>query len=393
MGGDGWRWVLAIFAMDINAENFRGKTSDADMIGAIISPNPCPTGDPCQGIPLNNIQIGFDFLPELPQAPHAATKPAAKPAARKKAGTAPMAMDPEACARVLEDHPDFRVQRRLHPTLLWPLQAGGATRRVIVLDTETTGLEQTKERIMELALLVVDVDVYTGLPVGPVQVYDGLEDPGKPIPKEVVAITGLTDADVAGQRLDESRIAELLRGADVVVAHNAAFDRPFVEARLGGFSGIPWACSFADIDWKSLGHGSAKLESLAQAHGWFYDAHRAEMDCHALLAVLAKPLSEGNSAGTGLARLLEAAQGPAYKLQATQAPFDAKDKLKARGYRWNADDRVWHTRLQSAAALEAECEWLKVHIYAPRAAFVHVEIQDALVKYSTRKGSVSERLL
>ena len=36
-----------------------------------------------------------------------------------------------------------------------------------------------------------------------------------------------------------------------------------------------------------MGQGSAKLESLALACGWFYDAHRAETDCHALLAVLA----------------------------------------------------------------------------------------------------------
>ncbi len=336
---------------------------------------------------MNNVQIGFDFLPELPQAP----KPVAKPAARKRPAPTPLLPDPETCARILDAHPDYRVQRRLQPTLLWPQQGGGATRRVIVLDTETTGLEHAKERIMELAMLAVDVDVATGLPVGPVQVYDGLEDPGKPIPKEVVAITGLTDADVAGQRLDEGRIADLLQGADMVVAHNAGFDRPFVEARLRGFSDIPWACSFADIDWKALGQGSAKLESLAQAQGWFYDAHRAEMDCHALLAVLAKPLAPGT--GTGMARLLEAVQGPSFKLQATNAPFDAKDKLKARGYRWNAEDRVWHTRLQGAADLESECTWLRVHIYTQRSASVLIEALDASVKYSTRKGKLAERVL
>ena len=259
-----------------------------------------PSGCTCQGFPLTNSQIGFDFLPELPQV----ALPVAKSTTRKKPLPASQISDPEACARVLEAHADYRVQRRLQPTLLWPGQASGITRRVIVLDTETTGLDQSKECIIELAMLAVDVDTGTGLPVGPVQVYDGLEDPGKPIPKEVVAITGLTDADVAGQRLDAARIASMLEGVDVIVAHNAGFDRPFVEARLPGFSLIPWACSFADIDWKAQGMGSAKLESLAHAQGWFYDAHRAEMDCHALLAVLAKPLPL--EPGTGMARLLAA---------------------------------------------------------------------------------------
>ena len=33
-----------------------------------------------------------------------------------------------------------------------------------------------------------------------------------------------------------------------------------------------------NIDWKKEGHGSAKLEYLALEKGWFYDAHRAEME-------------------------------------------------------------------------------------------------------------------
>jgi len=301
--------------------------------------------------------------------------------------------DPEAMALALEAHPDYRVQRRLKPTLHWPGEAlaPAALTRVLVLDTETTGLDQSKDKIIELALLCFDVDTLTGLPVGDVQVYDGLEDPGMPIPKEVVAITGITDADVHGQHLDEARIAQLLQDADVVIAHNAGFDRPFVEARLPQFRQLAWACSFADMDWKAQGRSSAKLENLAQAMGLFYDAHRAEMDCHALLAVLVAPLAAQADSGiqhTGLAHLLQAAQKPSYRLQATHAPYDAKDKLKARGYRWNADQKVWHTRLDDEAALQRECEWLKPNVYHDRAVVVQVEKQSAQVKYSARSGEV-----
>jgi DNA polymerase-3 subunit epsilon len=262
---------------------------------------------------------------------------------------------------------------------------------MVVLDTETTGLDQGKESIIELALLRVDVDNATGMPVGPVQVYDGLEDPGKPIPKEVVAITGITDADVQGQRLDEERVAQMLQDADLVIAHNAGFDRPFAEARLKRFAELPWSCSFADIDWKGQGRSSAKLESLAQALGLFYDAHRAEMDCHALLAVLTAPLPTGP--GTGLAQLLRAAGSPSYRLSATNAPFDSKDQLKARGYRWNADQRVWQTRLGDEVALKAECAWLKENAYNNRSAAVQIEKMDARTKYSARAGTVVHQQL
>lgn len=294
-------------------------------------------------------------------------------------------------ARRLEADPDFRVLRRLKPTLQWPRPDGASVTRVVVLDTETTGLDASKDRIIELALLRVDVDNATGMPVGAVQVYDGLEDPGRPIPKEVVAITGLTDADVQGQRLEEARVAELMDGVDLVIAHNAGFDRPFVEARLPQWSRLPWACSFADIDWKALGQGSAKLESLAQAKGWFYDAHRAEIDCHALLAVLAAPLP--GAASTGLAQLMEAARQPSFRLSATNAPFDAKDKLKARGYRWNADQRVWQIRLLNPGALQVEGAWLKEHIYSQRGAVVQLEKLDAFTKYSARGGDVTHQQL
>lgn len=293
----------------------------------------------------------------------------------------------EAMAIALEAHPDFCVTRRLQPRLHWPAACEGqGVCRVVVLDTETTGLDQSKDRIMELALLRVDVDRATGMPVGTVQVYDGLEDPGMPIPKEVQNITGINDAMVQGHRLDEERVAAMLDGVDLVIAHNAGFDRPFTEARMPQFRNLAWACSFADIGWREQGRSSAKLESLAREMGWFYDAHRAEMDCHALLAVLTVNLPK--LAHTGLAHLMAQAHKPSYRLQATNAPFDAKDQLKARGYRWSAEQKVWHTRVGDSKALQTEFDWLKENAYHQRSAVVQFEKLDALVRYSTRPGEL-----
>lgn len=298
--------------------------------------------------------------------------------------------DTEALARQLERHPDYRVLRRLQPRQQFA-PAQGEVRRVVLLDTETTGLDASRDRIIELALLRIDVDTATGLPCGAVQVYDGLEDPGMPISREIEQLTGISDAMVHGQRLDEARVAALMDGVDLVIAHNAAFDRPFVEARLPAFASVAWACSFADIDWKGEGQSSAKLENLALSHGWFYDAHRAEMDCHALLAVLGQTLPQAQQ--TGLARLLVAGTQTSYRLQATAAPFEAKDALKARGYRWNAEQRVWQTLLSDESALQAECDWLRSAVYGGRAARVQLEKLHAGVKYSTRSGEVSQRSL
>lgn len=320
--------------------------------------------------------------PASPPAPVASTAPAA-PLAGAGAGVG----DAEAQARELERHPDYRVLRRLVPRLHFEGTAQGPLLTVLVLDTETTGLDASRDRIIELALLRVPVDSQSGLPVGAVTVYDGLEDPGMPISKEVQEITGITDAMVRGQRLDEARIAQMLEGVDLVVAHNAGFDRPFCESRLPQFRQLRWGCSIADMNWKAAGYGSAKLEQLALHNGWFYDAHRAEVDCHALLAVLGVPLAANR--GNAMQTIVAASAQPSYRLQATGAPFDSKDALKARGYRWNAEQKVWHTLLSDATALQAEFEWLKSSVYHGRTARVQVEKLDAWVKYSARSGEIA----
>lgn len=296
----------------------------------------------------------------------------------------------DAMARALDAHPDYRVLRRLVPREDWGAVPASGTRRVIVLDTETTGLDPQCERIIELALLSVLVDTVTGQPVGPVTSYASFEDPGKAIPPAITQITGIDDSMVSGQRIDEARVADLVQAADLVIAHNAGFDRPFVEARLPLFSTLAWSCSFAGIDWKGQGSGSAKLEFLAHERGWFYDAHRALVDCHALLQVLAAPLKQGH---TGLQHLLETASQTRYKLHATSAPFEVKDVLKSRGYRWDSDHRVWWTRLTGMEALHQEADWLKANAYKGQSARLRVEAQSAMVQFSARVGEVSEWVL
>jgi DNA polymerase-3 subunit epsilon len=326
-------------------------------------------------------------LPAQVAKPRKPAQPQAK-AAKPLAAPVVLAADPEAMAQTLAQHPDFRVLRRLQPVLDHGGLQGQGTQRVLVLDTETTGLDSKSEKVIELAMLSVLVDSATGLPVGPVAIYESFEDPGKPIPPQITEITGIDDSMVQGQRIDDAAVAAMVAQADLVVAHNAGFDRPFVEARWPVFAGKAWACSFQGIDWKKEGSGSAKLEFLASERGWFYDAHRAQVDCHALLQVLACPLADGQ---TGLARLLAGAGQTRYKLRATGAPFEAKDKLKSRGYRWDGEGRVWWCSLASDKSLDAECTWLRAEVYGTRSARVQLEAMDSRVQFSSRLGLLSER--
>ncbi len=322
-------------------------------------------------------------------------KPAEPPAVAPEATTA--VLNPEQMARLLERHADYRVLRRLVPTLdfgphLRDLDVAldaTSVQRVLVLDTETTGLSHQTDKIIELAMLLVQVDTTTGLPFGPVEVFEGFEDPGMPIPPVAQEVTGISDDMVQGQRLDDDRVAAMVARADLIVAHNAGFDRPFVEARFPCFAAKAWACSFMDIDWKAAGAGSSKLSALASDQGWFYDAHRAQVDCHALLQVLSQPV--GSTTTTGLSQLIAAAGRPSFRLRATGSPFESKDKLKARGYRWDAEARVWACTLASQAQLDAEMEWLHAEVYGRRSVRPEIEALDSRVRYSARPGHTIEQ--
>lgn len=97
-------------------------------------------------------------------------------------------------------------------------------RPVLVIDTETTGLDPEKDRIVEIAAVLVDPDKRL------VRAYrDSVVDPGVPIPIESRAIHHLSDEDVVGKPTLASAMGEWTFGDDwVPAAHYAAFDSKFV---------------------------------------------------------------------------------------------------------------------------------------------------------------------
>jgi DNA polymerase-3 subunit epsilon len=293
--------------------------------------------------------------------------------------------DVETMAAELEAHPDYRVLRRLDLTHLGEAPAGGRIAHAVVLDTETTGMDAEKDKVIELGLVKFEYDRESGAVGRVLGVYDGLEDPGRPIPPESTAIHHITDEMVAGKRLDEAAIERLLDGVGVVIAHNAGFDRPFVEQRLPSFAALPWACSLREVPWDALGLGGAKLEYLAYRYGFFFEGHRAEIDCRALLEVLRRPVPGSAEPRTAFEYLLESARAPSFRVWATGSPFESKDQLKARGYRWEAEKRVWYRDI-GAAEREAELGWLKESVYGGKSASVEVEEFDARTRYSGREG-------
>ena len=249
-------------------------------------------------------------------------------------------MDLQAAVSAIEQHPDFRLLRRVKLAadhVFAENTSGEPCARLAVIDTETTGFKAEEgDRIIDLAIAVCEYGKESGRLYRVVERFEGLEDPEQAIPAEVIKLTGITDDMVKGQLIDEQQVAKVMAGVTLVVCHNSSFDRGFLEARFAVFKDLAFGCSLNEVPWRDWGIGSSKLDYLGFAFGLFHTGHRALADVDMLTALLAS--NTPDQATTILSLLLASARLPTWRINAIGLPFDNSQIAKARGYRWHPGD-------------------------------------------------------
>jgi DNA polymerase-3 subunit epsilon len=286
-------------------------------------------------------------------------------------------------ADALVESGNYRIQRRIRQRPRIEAPSGMELKQALFVDVETTGLDHQTDEIIELAIVP-----FTYGPDG--QIYEVKEpfqrfhQPKKPISAEITRLTGITDEMVAGHAIDPTEVEAFAPDAVLVIAHNASFDRRFLEKLAPGFALKAWACSLSQIDWAGEGIEGTRLSYLVAGAGYFYDKHRAVNDCLAAIELLASALPV--SAVTGITRLLENARKPTWRIWAENSPFDLKDVLKARGYRWNPDGtpfpKAWYIDV-SDDDRQAELIFLQKDIYKREVQLLTHKI-DAFNRFSDR---------
>jgi DNA polymerase-3 subunit epsilon len=108
---------------------------------------------------------------------------------------------------------------------------------ILVLDTETTGLDVAKDRVVSVGGVRMQ-----GLRIYPTHIFDMLCDPGMPIPPRSTAIHGITDAMVAGAPAFADTAARVTAACRdmVVVGHNIGFDMAMIDREMK-LAGLEWA--------------------------------------------------------------------------------------------------------------------------------------------------------
>lgn len=269
-------------------------------------------------------------------------------------------MDIKEALSVVEASPGHKVLRKFTglPAAYQVPAPEDRVFKVCFLDTETTSLDTSSCKVIDLAMRVVEFGSDGRLfRIG--EAYQEFNDPGEPLSEDVKAVTGYSDEMLAGKSIDWNEVANMVSDCALVVAYNSQYDRPVLERFCPMFSELNWGCAMVDVDWFGLFSTKGKLEWLAyKIESLFFEAHQAIADVDIMIHMLS--ILQPGTEKTVFSQILEQARQKRFRLRAVGAPFDSKDDLKKNGYKWEDDGskpKAW-CKTVDETHLNTELEYL-----------------------------------
>ena len=281
----------------------------------------------------------------------------------------------------LNQSDQYRVITKYNKPEFYNLSADVPKKIGVFLDIEATGLSCTEDKLIELGMVKFEYSA-DGRIFRILEEFNGYQDPGRNISPFITGLTGISDDMVKGQNIDEGAVSEYLEDVDLIIAHNAKFDRSFFETTFPTSKPKAWACSMFDVNWNQEAVVSFKLEYIAYKYDFFYEGHRAIIDCLVGIHILSQELY--NSKQLVFKQLLDNAMQPRFKLWAKNAAYAHKDLLRSRKYRWETHPdhgfKAWSIELPENQ-VEDEINYLKEEIYQSQMN-IPVDIFDAYSRFS-----------
>lgn len=164
--------------------------------------------------------------------------------------------------------------------------------RILIFDTETTGLRFDRDEIIQFSAVVLERG-------GVTQQYDRLIRlaPGKQVPPEIQRLTGITTQDVEQRGIPRNQaareIAGLLAGNTLLTAYNAHFDLSFLfhMLRVHGDPGCLRGKDKLDLltvyrDRRAYPHKLRDAIAAYGLEGTVQNSHQADQDALATVSVM-----------------------------------------------------------------------------------------------------------
>ena len=212
--------------------------------------------------------------------------------------------------------------------------------KILILDTETTGLDETKDEVIEIGCILFDVSSRSVLSqisfLFPVNNNDAEHVNG--ISSEVTNIPQPWEDGL-------NFFLKLVDCSDFIVAHNVEFDKKwFGKGRLPKLN-KKWICSLEDINWsfkKSLKNRPSVTDLALSFSIPVWNLHRALSDCFYISEVFKKC--------DNLEELLIKATEPRFLYKALVS-YEDRSLAKNAGFRWNNPVQgAWSRKLTSDEA-------------------------------------------
>ena len=219
----------------------------------------------------------------------------------------------------------------------------------LAMDLETTGLDHETDEIIAFGYVKFTFDDECRI-TSIIEAKQFFNEPSKEIPEEITKLTGITMDQVRGQKITKKIFDHAYEGVEISIAHNAKFDRKFIDRFYR--SDILWGCTNADLDLRAkyvIPTGSLGVV-MAYTKDWYFGHHDALEDCWALIHLL--------NTDDHFKEIIEKAFVPNFNVFAIASPFESKDRLKARGYKWS-DTKCWYYPRADEEKAAEEVEWLK----------------------------------
>lgn len=206
---------------------------------------------------------------------------------------------------------------------------------VLIIDSETTGLDSKKDVVIEVGAVLWSVKHRTMIECFSA-VLNAEKNPAE-------NVNGIPPAMLAERDPDDTtcwvKVAEMACEAGAFVAHGAQFDKDWCGLEIAEHdtgAAKAWVCTIEDFVWPKP-TPSRSLVSIALAHGvGVVAAHRAINDCLTLVRLF-EALPDVDAR---ISAAMKHAQLPRARVVA-RAPFEQKDIVKAHGFHWDPQRREW----------------------------------------------------
>ena len=159
----------------------------------------------------------------------------------------------------------------------------------ITLDTETTGTNRLNDEIIEIAIKEIEFEKASGKIVKITNQYESFNEPNQEINDKITKLTGIDNKTVENKSIDWNEIDSILKNTDIIVAHNAKFDRAFVD-RYSSISPSKYGVvPLMILIGLKKGFSSHKSKNYYASGMGFILRHMAMNDVDALIQLLIHP--------------------------------------------------------------------------------------------------------